>query len=388
MFLSTLIKRNRDFIDFIKASHENGEMQPDSFILDVDQILHNAVLIKEEADQYQIELFFMLKQIGRNPYIAKKLIEIGYKGAVVVDFREAEIMMDHGIPICHCGHLVQVPHSLLTKFIGYGIEYMTVYSIEKAREIDKVCSVLGKKQKILLKFIDSQCMIYPSQESGFHYNDIEYITEELLELNHIEIAGVTAFPAFLYNETTQEIEVTNNSIVLEKAAVYLEKHLQYKMHRNLPSCTQKSMMKKIHTLWGTQGEPGNSMTGTTPNNTNGGCEEIPAIAYLTEISHLYEGRSYCYGGGLYARGKAQKAIVFDNNKEQVVDVNMPNPENIDYYFSLEYKGTVSSTVIMSFRTQIFDTRSQVILVKGLLENAPKILGIYDSGGRLVGEQNA
>ncbi|MFV0343416.1 MAG: YhfX family PLP-dependent enzyme, partial [Anaerocolumna sp.] len=106
MFLSTLIKRNRDFIDFIKASHENGEMQPDSFILDVDQILHNAVLIKEEADQYQIELFFMLKQIGRNPYIAKKLIEIGYKGAVVVDFREAEIMMDHGIPICHCGHLV------------------------------------------------------------------------------------------------------------------------------------------------------------------------------------------------------------------------------------------------------------------------------------------
>jgi hypothetical protein len=42
---------------------------------------------------------------------------------------------------------------------------------------------------------------------------------------------------------------------------------------------------------------------------------------------------------------------------------------------------------MSFRTQIFDTRSQVILVEGLSVNSPKIIGRYDSQGRLLGDSN-
>lgn len=387
MFLRTLLERNSNLVEFVKVSHEKGVMQPDSFVLDVDTILHNAKLIKEEADQYQIDLFFMLKQVGRNPYIAKKLIDIGYRGAVVVDFREAQIMMEHRIPICHAGHLVQIPKMFLKDFVEYGIEYMTVYSLEKAREINEVCKEVGKKQKISLKFIDDGCMIYPSQESGFKMSDIASIVEQLLELCNLEIAGITAFPAFLFSEEKREIEATHNSFVLEKAAEYLEERLQYKIHRNLPSCSQKSIMKKIHVMKGTQAEPGNSITGTTPNNYNGSASEIPAILYLTEISHNYEGKSYCYGGGLYCRGRAKNAIVFGGNKKRIVDVNMPCSENIDYYFSLEYEGDVSSTVIMSFRAQIFDTRSQVILIEGLRTNKPRIIGRYDSQGRVLGDTN-
>ncbi|SHO43933.1 alanine racemase [Anaerocolumna xylanovorans] len=384
MFLETLTKRNRELIAFADSSHKKGEIQPDSYILDIDTILYNAAIIKKEADQYGIELFFMLKQIGRNPYIAKRLVELGYKGAVAVDFREAQIMMEHGIPICHAGHLVQIPRMLLKEFLEYGIEYITVYSLEKAQEINEILKESGKKQKILLKFVDEACMIYPSQESGFQIGEIETITKELSGLSSVEIAGVTAFPAFLYQEESQSIEILHNCEVLETAARYLEEHFKRKIERNLPSCSQKSLMKTIHERKGTQAEPGNALAGTTPNNFDGSAEEIPAILYLTEISHNYEGKSYCYGGGLYSRGKAKKALVCKEDIQELVDVNMPCSENIDYYFSLEYEGRVSSTVIMCFRTQIFDTRSQVILVEGLREHAPKIIGRYDSQGKLLG----
>lgn len=384
LFLETLTERNRELITFAESLHKSGKVQPDSYILDIDTILYNAALIKEEADRYGIELFFMLKQIGRNPYIAKRLTELGYKGAVAVDFREAQIMLEHKIPICHAGHLVQVPRMLLKEFLEYGIEYMTVYSLEKAREIDEILRGTGKKQKILLKFVDEACMIYPSQESGFKITEIEDVVKELSELNSVEIAGVTAFPAFLYQEESQSIEVLHNCEVLEEAAGYLEEHLKRRMERNLPSCSQKSLMKTIKERKGTQAEPGNALAGTTPNNFDGSAQEIPAILYLTEISHNYEGKSYCYGGGLYSRGKAKKALVCGKDRQELVDVNMPCSENIDYYFSLEYEGSVSDTVIMCFRTQIFDTRSQVILVEGLREHAPRVIGRYDSQGRFLG----
>lgn len=384
MFLETLTKRNRELVEFSKRCHKDGKIQPDSFVLDVDTILYNAALIKKEAEEYGIELFFMLKQLGRNPYIAKRLVELGYKGAVAVDFREAQIMMEHKIPICHAGHLVQVPRMLLKEFLEYGIEYITVYSLEKAREINEILRETGKIQKVLLKFVDEACMIYPSQESGFPIGELETVVKELSGLSSIEIAGVTAFPAFLYQEETQSIEALHNIEVLEKAAGYLEEHYKRGMERNLPSCSQKSLMKIIKERKGTQAEPGNSLAGTTPNNFDGSATEIPAILYLTEISHNYEGKSYCYGGGLYSRGKAKKALVCEGDTQELAEVNMPCSENIDYYFSLEYEGRVSSTVIMSFRTQIFDTRSQVILVEGLREESPRIIGRYDSQGRLLG----
>lgn len=62
---------------------------PDSYLIDMDVLIDNAKKILEAAKVRNIRLYFMLKQLGRNPYIAKKLVELGYEGAVVVDFKEA-----------------------------------------------------------------------------------------------------------------------------------------------------------------------------------------------------------------------------------------------------------------------------------------------------------
>ena len=97
---------------------KEGVIEPDTYVIDLDRTIENAKRIKEEADKYNVKLYFMSKQIGRNPLVCKELMKLGYEGAVVVDFREAEVMINNGIKIGHVGHLVQIPTSLLKKVVS------------------------------------------------------------------------------------------------------------------------------------------------------------------------------------------------------------------------------------------------------------------------------
>ena len=64
-----------------------------------------------------------------------------------------------------------------------------------------------------------------------------------------------------------------------------------------------------------------------------------------------------------------------------MDVIPPTDERIDYHFGLSEPCEVGAAVIMAFRYQIFVTRSDVVLVKGISSGRPEIIGIYDSLGR-------
>ena len=106
MFLKKLQKENSKLVEAAIQLHQDGLIFPDTYLLDVDMILENAKLILEEANKHGIQLYFMLKQIGRNPKLAKMLVDIGYESAVVVDFYEAKKMMEHNIPLGNVGNLV------------------------------------------------------------------------------------------------------------------------------------------------------------------------------------------------------------------------------------------------------------------------------------------
>lgn len=135
MFLNATLKKNTALIDVAFEFHQKGIIEPDTYILDCDAIIENASLIKKEADKYGIKLYFMTKQLGRNPYIAKKLMKLGFDGAVAVDFREAEILYSSGIKIGNAGHLVQVPKCKIEPLLKASPEVITVYSIDKAKQI-------------------------------------------------------------------------------------------------------------------------------------------------------------------------------------------------------------------------------------------------------------
>ena len=153
---------------------------------------------------------------------------------------------------------------------------------------------------------------------------------------------------------------------------------------NLPSVTCISNINENFDGENIYGEPGHGLTGTTPAHAYNNLEEIPCVLYLSEVSHNFNDNAFVYGGGHYRRSHVKNAIVSDGNKilkDKVLDMD---PESIDYYFKLKNNHNIGDSVVMSFRFQIFVTRSRVVLLEKNKEEF-EIVGVYDSLGRKYDE---
>ena len=382
MFLDKLQKENPRLVDAMVSLHQVGRILPDSYVVDLQQFRANAAAIAEEARKKGIRLYFMLKQLGRNPVLAEELMKLGYAGAVVVDFKEAQVMMDHHIPIGNVGHLVQIPHAMIRRVVEYGPEVITVYTEEKARAISEAAQALGKTQKILIRVTGEGDRIYSGQTAGIALEDLPGFLQNIRELPGIRVAGVTSFPCFLFEEGSGKIEpMPNLDTVLKAKEILCSQGIEPEII-NTPSTTCVATMALMEKYGGNCGEPGHGLTGTTPLHAVSDQPEKSCIAYLSEVSHNFEGLGYCYGGGFYRRGHVKHALVGTKPASmRSMEVIPPTVESIDYHFGLSQPCHVGETVIMAFRFQIFVTRSDVVLLDDVSEGSARVVGVYDSLGR-------
>lgn len=387
MFLDMTLKRNPKLVETAFELHQKGLIEPDTYILDLDNIINNARVIKDEADKYGIKLYFMTKQLGRNPYISKEIMKLGYEGAVAVDFREAKVLHDNGIKLGNVGHIVQIPSKRIKDIIKWDPEVVTVYSYEKACEISKAAQELGKVQKIMLKVVDIGDKIFPGQAGGFYIDKLIESVMKIIKLPNIIISGLTSFPCFQTDYETRKVKETNNLRTILKAKEILKNSFGLDIQQiNMPSVTCTEVIKEIASHGGTHGEPGHGLLGTTPIHARLEQVEVPSIVYVSEISHNFDNMSYCYGGGYYMRSSIEHAVVGrDTNTMKMVEVETPSNDNIDYYIGLKDNSNVGDTVVFSFRTQIFVTRSQVVVVSGINTGHPQIEGLYNSLGMPIKE---
>ena len=381
MFLEQTIKQDRELIEKAFMLHQKGQIMPDSYVIDVDTFLDNSKAILQAANNNGMDCYFMLKQVGRNPFLARKLVDLGYKGAVVVDYKEALIMMKYHIPICNVGHLVQIPKSLLQKLVDYGCDYYTVYSYQKILDLNQCGKASNKKLKLMIRVTDNDDMIYSGQTAGFYLDQLKELVNKVKELDYVEIKGLTSFPCFLYDESLEKIAATNNLKTLLKAKEILESLGVNIDNINAPSTSSVETIKEMLPYPINSIEPGHGLSGTTPLHALQQCAEKPCVVYVSEVSHNFDGLAYCYGGGHYRRSHVKNALVGKTIEEcKKVNVIVPTDESIDYHFGLSENCQENDTVIMAFRFQIFVTRSNVVLLSGLKNNNPKIEGIYNSLG--------
>ncbi len=71
MFVEALKRQNPALISAALSLWQQGKIAPDSWVIDVDQILENGKRLIETARLYGIELYLMTKQFGRNPWLAE-----------------------------------------------------------------------------------------------------------------------------------------------------------------------------------------------------------------------------------------------------------------------------------------------------------------------------
>lgn len=395
MFLKKTIDRNPALITTAVTLHQQGLIPANSYLIDLDTVSENARHIKTEADRLGLKVFAMTKQIGRNPAVMHTLMEAGINSAVCVDMADARLAHSAGMKIGHLGHLVQVPFAEIKTAVAMRPQYWTVYSLQKAKEISDAIPE-GYTQNILLRVYADGDTFYVGHEGGFPVCQIPDMITEIEKLPGLHFAGFSTFPTQLFDPNTQTVSHTHNYETLKKLKQDLESMGYQALEINAPGTTSSHLFEEMAATGATQVEPGHGLTGSTPIHALKDMAERPGMVYVSEVSHLYKGRGYCYGGGMYIdpvfpdyQVKACVARTPDAALTHTIACDMPSPAAIDYYGILKEDPDVhiNDTVVFGFRAQAFVTRAFVVPVSGISQGLPVVEGIFDSNGKRTGWPN-
>jgi predicted amino acid racemase len=392
MFLDILRRRNPAFVEAAMALHQQGKLPANANVIDLDTVEGNARVLKEEADRHGLKVFAMTKQVGRSSSFCRALMRGGIDRAVAVDMACARATHKAGLRLGHLGHLQQVArHEAAAAAQAFQPDYWTVFNETKAVEAGVGAKTAGYTQALLARIQAEGDTFYRGHEGGFAADGIAAVADRLDAVDGGRFAGITTFPALLFDHESRKVKPTHNLATLTKAADTLAKAGRKDVEINAPGTTSSVMLAALADAGATQCEPGNGLHGTTALHVMEDLPELPAVLYLTEVSHLSGGKAYCFGGGFYIDpifpAYDVKAIVGAEPTTAAAalrSVEVPPPSAIDYYAMIDAAGPTApkpgDTVVFGFRGQAFVTRAYVVGVSGISTGAPKVESIENAFG--------
>ncbi|MCY4666037.1 MAG: alanine racemase [Acidimicrobiaceae bacterium] len=393
MFLRSLLGRNPRFVQAAIELHQAGEIPANSCVLDLDTIESNTAGLCRQARELGLTVYAMTKQLGRAPGALAAMTAGGADGFVAVDMACARPIVRHGHNLGHLGHLVQVPMAETYEAAGLEPDYWTVFSANKAAAAAAAAHRRGRSQRMLVRVFSDTDEFYPGHEGGVALDDLAAMIDRIAGMDGAEFAGLTTFPALLFDAATGGARLTPNADTLARAAETARRHpaCPERLEINAPGTTSTEVLAMLASSGATQVEPGHGLTGTTPLHAVQDLPERPAVLYLSEVAHIHQGVPLCFGGGLYVDpvfgDYDVRAVVAHDPSEastEPVPVDMPDPAGIDYYARLHPPGhrTVAegATVVLGFRVQAFVTRTLVVGLAGVSEGAAGVAGVWNGFG--------
>jgi predicted amino acid racemase len=398
-FLDRTIARNPELVRAAVALHQAGELPSNTFVLDQDACLENARSMKDEAERVGLSIYFMTKQHGRNPLIYGPATEDGRASTVSVDIQCAKALHHNGVTIGHVGNLCQVPNGELDRVVG-GMqpEVVSVFTVEKAEAVSKAALGADRVQDILLRVRRPGDLFLPGMEGGFLIDELPAAVEQIKAFDGARIVGVSTFPAMDYHYT--EPVAAPNFETLRIAADKLQELGVDVIQVNAPGNTSTDVMSFMKENGATHVEPGSAVTGhSTYHLMRDDLAERPALVYLTEVSHFVDGKAWVFGGGFWVDDPPVPALADMNERRQAVvgrDGDLDRKArflgtgssasgsfgNLDYHGLLDIDrpdAAVGDSVVFGFRTQAFDSRANVAVVRNCATE-PEVLGVFDVQG--------
>jgi len=154
----------------------------------------------------------------------------------------------------------------------------------------------------------------------------------------LDVAGITTFPALLFDDDKQAVVPDHNLSTLERTAASCARPAWQGSRSTHPAPVV--VLQTLADAGATQVEPGNGLTGTTP---------LHAVRDLPESALI------------------------------------PPPAMIDYYGQLDAADhpsiRIGDSVVLGLRPQIFFTRASVAPVSGISSGGAKVEDIWTSDGR-------
>ncbi|MGC5617412.1 alanine racemase [Georgenia sp. Z1491] len=387
MFLDALLRRNPLLVDAAAQLHADGRVEADTYVVDADAVEANAAALASVAAEHGVTAWFVVKQLGRNPALAARIAR-HLPRAAAIDLREARVLRSAGVELGNVGHLVQIPVRALDEALAWRPSHVTVYDRANLAAVAAAAERAGIVQDVLLRIAGDPASTYPAQEGGIDLADVAVLLEESDRMAAVRAVGVTGFPCVLLAPDTGEPRLTPTGELVEAAAgVLRDRGIDPVV--SMPSLSSCSTIPVLAAHGATHVEPGHALTGTTPEHARrDDLPEVPAMVYISELART-EPDAAVLGGGFYARGHAEHALIDPRGAAVRGRLIGTPPENIDYYRRLGLEAgdrervRLGDTAVMAFRTQIFATRSRVAVVSGAASGTPVIDGIYDSLGTRI-----
>jgi predicted amino acid racemase len=411
MYLDVTAQRNPDLIRAAAELHQRGELPPNSYVIDLDTVTANATVMAEEAERAGVSLYLMTKQFNRNPIVTHAAFMAGIPSAVAVELQCALALARHGLRVGHVGHLVQIPRHSIPTVLAMRPEAWTVYSLDNARLVSEAAVDMGVRQDILVRVRGRDDVMYPNEEGGVWQHELDTFVDAARRLEGVRIVGVTGYPGTGYNPRTNSIEPAVNFGMMRECAERLRELGCEVLQVNAPGASSSRAFQVVADNGGTHAEPGHALTGTTPlHRYDPSAPERPAMIYLNEVSHVFEGRAYAFGGGFYACDSSPvqgDSSAFDiepwaphafvgRGGGDILDTKVP--VDIGSFFGRTrnatdyYGGTLcpeepvdirsGDTIVYGFRAQAFTMRAN-LAVLDRVSTEPRLLGVFDRANNLL-----
>ncbi len=396
MFLQRLLSRNPELALAALRLHQSERIRANTYLIDLDTAAVNAGHIRRAAAARGLSVYFMAKQYGRNPDLSATLVTAGLPSAVCVDRHCLNAHVRHGIPVGHVGHLVQPERGTEAAILDAQPEVVTLFSVEAAVRLSQAARRLGREQAVLLRVHAPGDSFYFGHGGGFPLAEVESVAGTIDRLDGLRVVGVTTFPCLLADQETRSVRPTHNLATLLAAADRLRAAGYDITQVNAPGTTSAQTLSLLADAGATHVEPGNAVHGTTAEHIfDPDAPELPAIVYVTEVSHVDGDDAYIFAAGYYVDRvlgpyQLRAAVGHDASLvERVLAVDTA-PDGAIHYYSI-VRGAraagvrIGDTVVFCFRPQTFVTRARTQAVAGLHapSTAEDLRPSYDQEARPV-----
>jgi predicted amino acid racemase len=371
------------------ALHQDGSLLANTYLLDLDGIAANTRVIRAAADDLGLHLYAMTKQLGRNPDACDAIVDAGIETAVTVDMQCLEAVRRSRMRIGHAGHLVQPHRGSEDAVIAARPEVVTVFHEAIAERLGAAAVRAGIEQPVLLRVIAPGDRFYFGHGGGFPLDGIETTARAIDRISGLRVAGVTSFPALLADPVARQLRVTPNLRTILTAAERLRAAGFDIEQVNAPGTTSSGALRLLADAGATHVEPGNGLLGTTPLMLfDDDSPEIPAIVYVSEVSHFAGDDAYVFGAGLYIdKVLGEYGLrAFCGRDERILDRVFPAemaPDGAIHYYAVlhlvpGHDVRVGDTVVFCFRPQVFVTRARTRALFRDPEGRPRLGDAYDA----------
>jgi predicted amino acid racemase len=386
--LDAMARRNPGLPRAAARLHRDRLIPPDTYVLDLDAVRANAQKLRVAFDRHRLVAYYEPKQFGRCPLVCAALVDAGFEQAIALDLEEARSLHANRFRVGHVGHLGQ-PSDAEAAWVVDELrpEVVTVFSKEKAARLPG--------QDLLLRPIGPEDLLRDLVTGGTP-------EDELVATAHAvgRVVGVTSYPVLRYDVRERGWAPTANMATLARARENLEKAgfeiTQVNAAGN--ACVSSAELLAVHGA--THVEPGHAFVGSTPGHFFEDFDELPALAWVSEVSHALGDRVYAFAHGLVANhtigfwnaldyerllalvGSDPDALV--RTTADPPDFVRSDPSSYLYLRIHSSKPRVGDTVVLGVRTQIYRANSaRLAVVEGIARERPRLLGLFDRNGQAV-----